>query len=437
MIKVKYFLLAIFMVAILACNGNRQGKINIDYNKLQNQCVHNLTDVIVYDIFNPPVSSRIYTYCNLAYYEALRGKVKGTQSITQKMKGFKPMPLAEPGKQINYNLAAVTAFYKVAQSLVFSKDSLKQSEENLLAQFKNAMQEDIYANSVAFGDTIGATILLRTKTDNYKLTRGMPKYTVFDKVGVWQPTPPDYVDAVEPNWSNLKGLLLDSAGQFAPPPPPPYTLAPNSEYYKQLMETYNYVKNNTPAQDTIAHYWDDNPFVTEHDGHLTYANKKTTPPGHWMGIISILSEQLKSDEITTAKAYALSSSAMFDGFITCWFEKFKSKTIRPITVIQEKVDRTWNPILQTPPFPEYISGHSVISSATATVLMHIWGNENPFLDTTEMKYLGLKRHFKSIDQAAIEVGISRIYGGIHYRAAVSEGRKQGQIIGKYYTETYK
>ena len=93
--------------------------------------------------------------------------------------------------------------------------------------------------------------------------------------------------------------------------------------------------------------------------------------------------------------------------------------------------------MQTPPFPEYISGHSVISSATATVLMHIWGNENPFLDTTEMKYLGLKRHFKSIDQAAIEVGISRIYGGIHYRAAVSEGRKQGQIIGKYYTETYK
>ncbi|TMS65265.1 phosphoesterase, partial [Pseudoalteromonas sp. S1941] len=90
----------------------------------------------------------------------------------------------------------------------------------------------------------------------------------------------DYADAIEPNWRLIKPLLLDSAAQFAPPPPPPLSLSPSSLYLKELMEVYNASKQLTPLQDTIAIYWDDNPFVTKHTGHLTYANKKTTPVGH-------------------------------------------------------------------------------------------------------------------------------------------------------------
>lgn len=432
-----FFFIFAFALPFLACNHKKQSKLNIDFNSLQNICQHRLTDVIVYDIFNPPVASRIYAYSNLAYYEALRGKAKNTPSITAKLKGFAPMPLPIDAQNCNYNLAAVKAFFKVAKALTFSKDTLKQTEEKILAQFKDALQDNVYQNSVAFGDTIAGTILLRSKADNYKLTRGMPKYTVYTQAGIWQPTPPDYFDAVEPNWPKIKCLLLDSASQFAPPPPPAYSLANTSVYYKQLMETYNVVKNSTPTQDTIARYWDDNAFVTQHDGHLTYASKKTTPPGHWMGIIAILSKQQKASEITTAKAYALAAAAMFDGFITCWTEKYKSKTVRPITVIQENIDRNWNPILQTPPFPEYISGHSVISSAAAGILSAIWGNNIAFTDTTEVQYLGLKRHFNTIEEVANEVSISRVYGGIHYRAAVVQGSKQGQKIGSFYTQVFK
>jgi hypothetical protein len=429
------FLIFVGLLMIIACNNKKKAN-KIDYNNLQNVCENRLTDVIVYDIFNPPVASRIYAYCNLAYYEALRYKVKNATSIVEKMHGFSPMPVPTAGKKYNYNLSAIKAFFKVGKALTFSKDTLKETEEKLLEEFHDILEEEAYNNSISLGDSIAATILKRSATDNYKLTRGMPKYTINSKAGIWQPTPPDYFDAVEPHWDIIKPFLLNSNTQFAPPPPPPFSLNNNSQYYKELMETYNVVKNSTPTQDTIARYWDDNAFVTQHDGHLTYASKKTTPPGHWMGIIAILSKQQKASEISTAKAYALAAAAMFDGFITCWTEKYKSKTVRPITVIQENIDRNWNPILQTPPFPEYISGHSVISSAAAGILSHILGNI-AFTDTTEMQYLGLKRHFESIDKAAKEVSISRIYGGIHYRAAVVQGSKQGQKIGAFYTQVFK
>ena len=265
----------------------------------------------------------------------------------------------------------------------------------------------------------------------------MPRYSVFKETGKWQQTPPDYADAVEPYWNLIKPMLLDSASQFKPAPPPPYDLDKNSQYYKELMETYTVSKQLTPLQDTIAHYWDDNPFVTEHQGHLMFANKKTTPGGHWMGIISILCKQTNADDVKTAKVYALTSCAIFDGFISCWDEKYRSRMVRPITVIRENLESEWNALLQTPPFPEYTSGHSVITASAATVLTNLLGENLAFHDTTELEYLGMQRSFSSIHQAADEAGISRLYGGIHYRSAIEEGKKQGQQVGRLYMQIFK
>jgi hypothetical protein len=353
------------------------------------------------------------------------------------LKGFKPMPVPEKSKQYDFTLAAVTSFFKVAKALTFSKDSLSVTENVLLKEFENALDEDVYKSSVAFGNTIANVILKRAGDDNYKKTRGMPKYSVFKELGKWQQTPPDYMDAVEPNWSQIKPLLLDSCSQCKPPLPPPYDLNKNSKYYKELMEVYTISKQLTASQDTIAHYWDDNPFVTEHKGHLMFATKKTTPGGHWMGIISTLCKQTKAEDIKTAKVYALTSCAIFDGFISCWDEKYRSRMIRPITVIRENIEPEWNSLLQTPPFPEYTGGHSVITAAAAIVLTEQFGENTAFHDTTELKYLGLERSFNSIQQAADEAGISRLYGGIHYRSSIEEGKKQGQQVGKLYNGIFK
>ena len=425
-----FFGFGLIVALIYSCKQKQQ--LSIDKTKLQNQCVYRLTDVIVYDIFTPPVAGRIYAYSNLAYYEAIRFKNTNANSITKKLKGFETMPIPDKSKQYDYSVSAVKSFFTVAKALTFSKDSLTVTENSLLNTFQNTTDEVVYKNSIALGDSIALIILKRAAVDNYKKTRGMPRYSVFNNHGKWQQTPPDYADAVEPNWRLIAPLLLDSAAQFKPAPPPPFNLNKNSQYYKELLEVFTISKQITPSQDTIAHYWDDNPFVTEHSGHLMFANKKTTPGGHWMGIIDILCTQTKAFEVKTASAYAFASCAIFDGFISCWDEKYRSSTIRPIIVIRENITPEWNALLQTPPFPEYTSGHSVITAAAAKVLTQIFGNAVAFHDTTELKYLGLERSYSSIQHAADEAAISRLYGGIHYRSAISAGKKQGQQIGQLY-----
>ncbi|MBI3718918.1 MAG: vanadium-dependent haloperoxidase [Sphingobacteriales bacterium] len=428
------FILIIISIGI-GCNQKQKPAV-INISSVQHDCVHRLTDVIVYDIFTPPVASRIYAYSNLAYYEALKYKTNAA-SITAQLKGFDKIPLPEKTKQYDFNLAAVKSFFKVARGLTFSKDSFNIIEKRMLDYFESTLTETVYQNSISLGDTIASVILKRSADDNYKKTRGMPKYSVFKEEGKWQQTPPDYADATEPHWLLIKPLLMDSAAQFKPAPPPAYSLDKNSVYYKELMEVFTVSKNITAQQDTIAHYWDDNPFVTEHKGHLMFATKKTTPGGHWMGIISILCKQTNTDEITTARTYALTAAAIFDGFISCWQEKYRSRMVRPITVIREKLEPTWTSFLQTPPFPEYTSGHSVITAAAATVLSKIFGDSVPFHDTTELEYLGLERNFSSIQAAADEAGISRLYGGIHYRSAIEQGKEQGKKVGQLFNAPFK
>ncbi|HEX2536333.1 MAG TPA: vanadium-dependent haloperoxidase [Chitinophagaceae bacterium] len=428
-------LMLLVVCAIAACNpGSRKEKEQV--SDLLPQSLHDLTNVIIHDIFSPPVASRIYAYASLAYYEGLKGEDPRSPSLTQQLQGFEAMPRPEKGKSYHYPLVAFTAFHEVAQNLVFSKDSLKEKERIHREVFQHALEDDVYENSVRLGKAIAGVIIRRSLSDNYKKSRGMPRFSVYKSKGKWQQTSPDYNDAVEPYWNSITPLLLDSAAQFKPAPPPPYSLEKESLYYKELMEVYTVSNTLTPEMDTIARFWDDNSFVTTHQGHLMFGNKKTTPVGHWMSIASILCARQKVSRLAAARIYALTACAIYDGFIACWDEKYRSSTVRPITVIQEEMDPEWSPLLQTPPFPEYTSGHSVISQAAATVLTHYLGHNIAFTDTTEMEYLGLKRQFSSIQQAADEAGISRLYGGIHFRSAIAQGGWQGKQVGNLYIATF-
>lgn len=120
---------------------------------------------------------------------------------------------------------------------------------------------------------------------------------------------------------------------------------------------------------------------------------------------------------------------MADAFISCWDEKYRSNLIRPETLINQHIDESWSPLLQTPPFPEYTSGHSVVSGAASEVLTNIFGENFSFDDSTEIPYGLPARSFSSFRNAAKEAAISRVYGGIHYNSAVVEGLTQGKKIG--------
>ncbi|NBO58971.1 MAG: phosphatase PAP2 family protein, partial [Chitinophagia bacterium] len=428
-----FFAISVFLSIwlIAGCNQDQQQK-RLKGPALQHYLVGKLTDAIIYDIYSPPVASRLYAYTNLAYYEATR-PAYSSASIINQLNGFEQLKEVPEPKGFHPELAGIIAFTAVAKKLIFSKDSISSVEKDLLEDYEN-IDKTIAENSINWGNKVASVILDRAAKDNYKITRGLPRYSVFEKDGKWQQTPPDYSDATEPHWRKIIPLLMDSAAQFKPTPPPPYNLTKGSQYYNELMELYETSKKLTPAQDTIAKYWDDNPFVTQHQGHLTFANKKTTPVGHWMGIIEILCNSANKDAIMTAKSYAIASAAIFDGFISCWDEKFRSITARPVTVIRKNIESEWSPLLQTPPFPEYTSGHSVISGAASTVLIHQFGTGFAFHDTTELKYLGMERSFPSIEAATDEIGISRFYGGIHYMSAIRNGKEQGVKIGALYNQ---
>jgi hypothetical protein len=429
------FLAIVGSLFFSACSKKADRKILTDQNILHKN-MKQLTEVIIQDMFSPPVSGRIYCYTSLAAYEALKYDKKGYNSLTAQLHGFDPMPVPESNKKYNFLLAATKAFFTVAEKITFSKDSLIQYENNLYPSFESLLDKETFDRSMSFGDSVGKIVLKRAAHDNYKETRGMAKFLGSNDAGKWRPTPADYLDALEPNWGMIKPLAIDSAEEIQCPAPPAFSTDTTSEFFKYMKEVYTITSNLTDSQRTIAKYWDDNPFVIEHSGHLMFGNKKITPVGHWIGITGIACKKTNANAVKTAEAYALTSTAIFDVIDACWKIKYKYNHIRPVTVINELIDRGWQPFLQTPPFPEHSSGHSGISATAATVLTNIFGDNFAFEDTSDLEYIGMKRSFKSFMDAANEASISRVYGGIHYRTGINAGATQGREVGAYVTNKF-
>ncbi|MDX1472111.1 MAG: vanadium-dependent haloperoxidase, partial [Flavobacteriaceae bacterium] len=277
-------------------------------------------------------------------------------------------------------------------------------------------------------------------SDTYKQTRTMPKFAVdYNEPSRWQPTPPAYIEGIEPSWNKIRPLVMEKASQFRPDNHPEFSMEEDSQFYKELMEVYE-IRNKIAEEGDeseelqIAQFWDCNPYVSVTRGHLMFAKKKITPGAHWMGIAKIACKKSDFNFEQTVFATTKTSVAIFDGFISCWDEKYRSNLVRPETLINNHIDDQWQPILQTPPFPEYPSGHSVVSGAASTVLTSIFGDNYEFDDDTELPYGLPVRSFKSFKEAAQEAAISRLYGGIHYMAACVNGLEQGIKIGNLVTE---
>ncbi|MCF2489857.1 vanadium-dependent haloperoxidase [Dyadobacter sp. CY347] len=398
--------------------------------RLLHRAEKNLTRVIVYDIFSPPVASRIYLYANVAAYETLVMQDKSSRTMHGQIPDFPNLQGLKSDKKINYELAAVYAFFKTGGSLVFSEHLLADSIRVILSDFR---EKDtlVYNNSMRLGQAVADSILTWSARDNYAKTRAKRRYAYSKQKGKWTPTPPGFIDAVEPYWSQIRPVSLDSAGQFKPVPPPAFSTDTASIFMKEVREVYNVTQKLGKEQVLIASFWDCNPFYLNTQGHLNFATKKLSPGGHWISIAGQAMESKAKNWHETTAAYMLTSMALFDAFISCWDEKYRSQFIRPETVINAYIDEKWRPMLQTPPFPEYTSGHSVISAAAAVVLTSILGDVFPFEDHTETDYGLPVRAFKSFHAAAEEAGISRFYGGIHYRSSIVNGQQQGELVGRH------
>jgi hypothetical protein len=291
--------------------------------------------------------------------------------------------------------------------------------------------EDVYERSIAYGIAVADHIMAWSSKDNYKQSRSFPKYSIQSDPATWKPTPPAYMDAVEPHWNKIRPFALDSATQFIPARPTAFSIDKKSKFYEEAKEVYEVGKNLTEEQREISAFWDCNPFVMNVKGHVMFATKKISPGGHWMNITRVTCKMSNANMLQTAEAYVRVSVSLVDGFISCWDEKYRSRLIRPESYINQYIDENWVPLLQTPPFPEYTSGHSVISGSAAIALSGLFGEKFAFTDSTEMEYGMTARSFTSFLQASEEAAVSRLYGGIHYKPACENGKVQGRSIGSF------
>ena len=395
--------------------------------------VKKLNDVVLFNNFSPVVASRNYAYANIAAYECIVAGDHNYRSLSGQIKHLPQMPKPSNPEKIDFHLAALLSFIKVGNSVTFPEGVLMDYYNELKSGAKKAgIPASILKNTVAFSDSISAAILKWSKDDNYTKTRSAEKFTVIMEDGRWIPTPPAYIPALEPHWCDIRTLVLDSACQFVPLPPPVYDMKDStSQFCKELMEVKNTVDHLTPEQKQIADFFDDNPFNIHSLGHVMYATKKFSPPGHWMNIVGIAAEKSKADFNRTVAAYTETSIALFDGLVACWKTKFMNNTVRPETVITKMIDDKWQPYIQTPPFPSYVSGHSVISGASAEVMTHFFGDHFQYTDTSGKEFGIPDRSFKSFRDAALEASWSRLYGGIHYRCDLEQGNILGIQIGQY------
>jgi membrane-associated phospholipid phosphatase len=180
----------------------------------------------------------------------------------------------------------------------------------------------------------------------------------------------------------------------------------------------------------IAAFWDCNPFAVQDNGHLLVGLKKISPGAHWMGITGFACERAHKSFGQSMKVYAMVAMGLTDGFICCWDEKYRSNRIRPETAIRKLLDPDWKPLLQTPPFPEYPSGHSTISASSAEILTFYFGDNFSYTDSSEVRFGLPPKKFTSFRQAAGEAAVSRFYGGIHFMDAITNGIIQGTLVGQ-------
>lgn len=433
--KINLYLFFIPCLLLLNCSSDETDLVYKE--KLQNpeffqSAMQNLTDIVVYDIFSPPVASRVYLYPTIAAYEVVRqASPQEFNSLVGQVKGLTPLPIPT-NENVDFNLAAIYTFNIVGKALIFSEDKMEKFELDFEEKIKTIkVPRRVDKASKEYAVQAANTIKEWASKDMYSQTRTFPKYTIQEADQFWKPTPPDYMDGIEPHWKEIRTMVLNSSNQFAPKPPLDFDLTKGSPFQKQLWEVFEVINNLDENQIEIAKFWDCNPYVTHHRGHAMFATKKITPGGHWIGITAIATRQAKSSFVETINAYTNVSIALFDAFISCWDEKWNTLIVRPETLINEHYDEEWLPLLQTPPFPEYTSGHSVISRAAAVTLTDLYGEGFSFTDTTEVAYGLGEREYTSFIHASEEAAISRLYGGIHYMMAIEEGVAQGQAVGEY------
>jgi hypothetical protein len=390
-----------------------------------------MTSLMLRDVTNPPLAARFYAYAMLAGYEVVAQHDSSNCLISRQLKDYPAIPRPEVRKY-SVPLASLLAMLQTAGQMQPSGKLLDSCRHTLIEKCRReGMPDAVIKASELYSITVAKAILAYARQDGYASISDYARYTPSNGDGYWFPTPPAFFAPVEPYFNKVRPFVLTSSNQFKPQVPTPFQTEKGSNFYQLMQAVYQQSKTLTAEQRTIAAFWDCNPFALQEEGHLQIGIKKISPGGHWMGIAGIACKAQNIPFNKAVQIHAMLAVTLMDAFIGCWDEKYRSNRIRPETAIRRYLDPGWTPLLQTPPFPEYLSGHSVVSAAAAEVLTHYFGAHFAYTDSVEVPYGLPPRKFNSFRGAAAEAGLSRFYGGIHFMDAIGQGQRMGQQIGSH------
>jgi membrane-associated phospholipid phosphatase len=308
----------------------------------------------------------------------------------------------------------------------------------LRARFDQAYEQHLAATSPSEARTRGLALgnLAGGLAVNSRSADGSTTditYIPSDAPGQWRRTPPFFRPPLDPHWGWVEAFCLPEIETFLPPGPPELG---SREYARQWEEVKSFGGMNsairTPEQAEMANFWSDFSYTA-------------TPPGHWLEIAAAVVELRGNSLAETARLFALASLAQADAAIVTWEAKYRFNFWRPVTAIRRGAedgnpltlpDLDWESFLLSPPFPEYPSGHSAFSMATAAVLAGFYGTDAIQFTARSDSIPGVFRSFDSLAACAAEVGVSRIYGGIHFMSANVDGGTTGARIGQFVHQNF-
>jgi hypothetical protein len=379
--------------------------------------------------YSPPVASRAFAYLGVIGYEATASGRQDMVTLVGQLHDLKTLPKREPGAAYDEALvldaALSSALWRFFDNTgPMGQRAMKAMDAKFTPTVVAGVPADVAERSEGFGRALTAAVSEWADGDgrNEIPNMGFPlEYKLKEGPQYWRPTSTiaQQQAPLLPEWGNTRTFAMPTGATCDLPPPRTFSTDKDSSYYKEAKEVDDTVTHLTPEQKEIARFWSDDPMLS------------TTPPGHWIQVALQVSDK---DNLSIDKRVDLLvrlGVATADAFIGCWQTKFEFETVRPLTFVRANIDPNFTPILITPPFPEYPSGHSTQSGAAAVVLTQFFGDNFPFEDSSHVRDGLPPRRFASFWAAAEEAGISRLYGGIHYRWAIERGLDQGRCVGRY------
>jgi len=393
--------------------ANPSGRVAYDWYNLQLRMLLNANPAV------PAISAlRLFAYSGISLYEAARFTIPNSVSLHSQLYQMPKMSLPDHNKRYSWVISASTALADITRDLFPALTPENNASIDSLEKLYNSTARPEVANrSKAFGKAIAAAVFQWSKSDLFGHANDPYTPPVFP--GAWEPTPPLFTPPVFPYLGKCRPFLRIHSHGTTPPPLYAYSEKKGSDFYKMVKRNYNISQSRTDDQTAMALFWND---VGVGIGY--------TPPGHTISIVNQVLKKERAPLGLAAQAYAKAGMGLWDAAIVCFRSKYKYNLLRPVTYIKKVIDTSWLPLIGTPSHPEYPAAHAFVTTAAMEAIGSVLGRNYAFTDHT-YDFLGFApRNYGSFNDAALECGMSRFYGGIHYIPSIHTGHQYGLSIGK-------